>query len=149
MKAADGKDLPTKQKRVVTLLAQGKKPAEIAKSMGTGVHNVYGHMRRIEKAGIDLSAFRSRNGSSRKSVSTNGATPSTKPLASVKHTLDMLAGEKTNLDEEADRIDSQIAENRHLIEQAKASIDRNATERKRIDKARAEIDKTSERLKAV
>jgi DNA-binding CsgD family transcriptional regulator len=59
--------LSTKQRVVLSrLMVGGQQPPQIAKAMKISVNGVYGHMRRIEKAGVDLSRFRSSNGSSTK-----------------------------------------------------------------------------------
>lgn len=66
-------NLSPKQKSVLKKLEGGKKPPEIAKTMKISVNGVYGHMRRIEAAGVDLSRFRASNGSRKKPTRKRGA----------------------------------------------------------------------------
>jgi DNA-binding CsgD family transcriptional regulator len=112
--------LSPKQNRVWDLLSQDKTPAEIAKVMKITVNGVYGHIRRIERAGIDVSAFRSSNGSSRKrggrrrsaSRNRNGFSPG------VQRFLKNLDEEEGALKGEANDLDSTIKNARKQIEQA-------------------------------
>jgi hypothetical protein len=76
--------------------------------MKISVNGVYGHMRRIEKAGVDLSRFRSSNGSStkprarRRSASRNGYSPG------VTRFLKNLDDEEGALKDEANDLDQEI-----------------------------------------
>lgn len=103
---APEKSLPKKQRRVYDLLTSGKTPAEVAKQMKISVNGVYGHMRRIESAGLDLSEHRSRNGSStirrtrRRSTrrtSRNGQSPGVRDFLK---TLDQAEANLSNEDKE-------------------------------------------------
>lgn len=120
-------DLSPKQTRVLALLRGGKKVPEIAKRMKISVNGVYGHMRRIESAGIDLSEYRrSPNGSSenkparrrsnrRNGASRNGHTPG------VKDFLKSLDDAEKNLQRE----DAELSA---TAKQAEATL-KDATER--------------------
>lgn len=53
--------LTKKQQRVLRMLQQGKSPEQISKSLKTTRNNVYGHMRRMRQAGVELPAGKNRS----------------------------------------------------------------------------------------
>lgn len=110
--------LSPRQSAVLKALESGKKPPQIAKQLKVSVNGIYGHMRRIEAAGVDLSKFRSPNGSSgkrrvrRRSASRNGFSPG------VQRFLKNLDDEEGALKDEASDLDSAIKSARAKIVEA-------------------------------
>lgn len=112
--------LSPKQKQVYAMLtSDNATPAQIAKRLKISVNGVYGHMRRIEAAGVDLSKYRrSSNGSSaktrtrRRSASRNGFSPG------VQRFLKNLDDEEGALKDEASDLDSAVKTARAKIAEA-------------------------------
>lgn len=114
--AEQKKSLPNKQRRVLTLLERGKTIPDVAKAMKITPNAVYGHITRIEKHGVDMSAY--RNGSSR-----NGKRKAThKPSGSlgVERFLNSLGNEEDALKDEAADLDNTINDAKHKLVEAEA-----------------------------
>lgn len=110
--------LSTKQRTVLSrLVVGGQKPQQIAKAMKISVNGVYGHMRRIESAGVDLAQFRSRNGSSTKTRKRSRS----KNRNGVVHTPGVM-GFLKSLDDSEAKLQKEDAELAATIEGAKKTL---------------------------
>lgn len=132
------KALPPKQRRVYSLLVKGKKPDQIAKTLKISVNGVYGHMRRIEEHGIDVSKYRvngsrSSNGRSRNGTGKRGSRRGKHPDPVVQSTLDILTGQETTLQAEFDRVQAEA--NKRLKEIGAVQAEVTQTKRRIESKA--------------
>lgn len=67
------KKLTKHQQRVLRMLQQDKTPEQISKSLGTTRNNVYGHMRRMRRAGVELPAGKNRSDRGREKPQRRGS----------------------------------------------------------------------------
>lgn len=112
-RTAKVKTLPKKQRRVYDLLVKGMNANEVARRMKISPNGVYGHMRRIEEHGVDLSQYRSHNGSSKNAPRATTTRRRRRRTANnhspaVEHTLKVLDGEEATLKGEAEKVEFEI-----------------------------------------
>lgn len=129
MLKANGK-LSPKQTRVLKALEAGKTPDRIARQMKISVNGIYGHMRRIEEHGVDLSKYRrSPNGSSgkraRRSRGPNSRSNGRNPNGyspGVQNFLKTLAAEESALQKEDTALTRTIEKARQDLADAEGRI---------------------------
>lgn len=123
--------LSPKQATVLKALEAGKTPEQIAGQMKISVNGVYGHMRRIEAHGVDLSKYRrSPNGSSGntprrrggRNSRTNGRNPNGYSPG-VQNFLKTLAAEESALQKEDSALTRTIEKARQDLADAEGRIE--------------------------
>ncbi len=116
------KQVTTRQQAVIDGLAAGKEPKAIAKEMGISVNGVYGHMRRLKKAGL---------------ISKNGKKRGRPRRATTSSRSTRRNGSRKNghVPSEAKAISKAVADGRKRIEVIDANIANFEDEKAQIEKA--------------